>query len=429
MARRLKVAKGKSKDIEEVLDYIFSDILYQYQKDFILDNSQLKICNKSRQVGISESIALSGLLDVLFKNENVFFVSRSLRQSTSLMDKFYKWLSIFEDSGIVIPRSTQSRTECKINGVDVQSLTSNATTGEGFTGNVYLDEFALHVNDEQLYRSLFPTITMGYSLTIVSRPFGCQNKFYEIWNGEGKYKDFKRFQISMYDAIKQGLKADIKLLRDNIDEEGWKENYECTFLDETTAYFTHKLLTECSKDYTKQIEGKKYIGIDIGRTNDLTSVITLVQDTDNTYWLIDKTTFKNKAFQDQKLLISEIIDKHKPEKVYADKGSVGYQLVEDLERDYKCVEGVTMTNDLKMEAFTNLKKQLELKKLWLPIDDTDLRTELHSIKRDYSAGGKLLFTAQRTSKGHSDSAFALALAIHATGEKTVRPRIILLRGR
>lgn len=419
-----KKLKGAT-NLDKTVNYIFDEILYDYQIQWLLDRSRFKIYNKSRQIGISEAIALEALLyDVLGSRTNVFFVSRSERQSVFLLDKFYKWVDLLLEAGVVIPIGIRTKTECKINGVDVKSLTSNAVTGEGYTGNLYLDEFALHADDEQLYSSLFPIITKGYNLRIVSRPFGQSNMFYKIFTG---YPDFVKYQTDIYQAVADGCDIDIDAVRNNNDSESFREQYECEFIDESTSFFPYTLLKGClSDDLLETKPGNKFIGIDVGRTNDATSIIVLNLNSLGQYELIFKQELKNKPFVEQRYIISEIIKKFKPIKVLGDKGAVGYQLLEDLEKDFSCVQGVSMTQDLKLQAFTNLKKLFEEKTILIP-DDINFLNQIHSIKRIYSSNGKMSFTAERTSNGHSDSAFALALAVHATGKRKRNPSAIILR--
>jgi len=419
-----KVSRKKNKsNLDIIIDYIFSEILYDYQVQWILDRARFKIYNKSRQIGISEAIALEALIfDVLEKKENVFFVSRSERQSIFLLDKFYKWVDIFIEAGVNIPITSRTKTECKINGVDVKSLTSKAVTGEGYSGNLYLDEFALHDDDVQLYASLFPIITKGYNMRIVSRPFGQSNMFYKIWNKEGgQFSDFVNHQTNVYDAVAAGCSIDVKATQNQNDDESFREQYECEFIDESTSFFPYNLLKGCLSDTLSETSpGNKFIGIDVGRTNDATSIIVLNLNSLGKYELIFKQEIKNKPFVEQRYIISEIIKKFNPIKVLGDKGAVGYQLLEDLEKDFNCVEGVSMSQDLKLQAFTNLKKLFEEKTIQIP-DEIEFMSQIHSIKRTYSTNGKMSFTAERTSKGHSDSAFALALAVHATGKRKRNP--------
>lgn len=417
-----RAGRPYKKPIQKVLDHIFDKVLFPYQREWILDQSRFKIVNKSRQIGFSTALALEGLLDVL-KGQPVYFISRSERQSIHLLDKFYKWCDYFTEAGVVIPFTNRTKTDCKISNVDVRSLTSKAVTGEGFSGNIYLDEFALHEDDTQIYRSLYPTITWGYNLKIVSRPFGQSNMFFKIFSDPREFPDYSRHEVTIHKAIADGLKINLKSLRNNIDEEGFRENFECQFIDENTAYYPYELIRKCIADINKdEIKGKTFIGIDVGRTHDLTSIITITQDDFNAFHLTNIRNLKNKSFVEQKNIIDEIILKTNPEKVLIDKGAVGYQLAEDLERDYSFVKGISMNPNYKIQLATNLKKLMEQNILFIP-DDLQLIADIHGVKKIVNTNNTVSFIAERNNKGHSDSAFALMLALDAATTEIALPKI------
>ncbi|MBE2228260.1 MAG: hypothetical protein IAE93_12980 [Ignavibacteria bacterium] len=415
--------RPEKQPIQTVLEYIFDKILFPYQREWILDQNRFKIVNKSRQIGFSTVIALEGLLDVLH-NKPVYFISRSERQSVHLLNKFYKWCDYFSEAGITIPFTNKTKTECVINNIDVRSLTSKAVTGEGFSGNIYLDEFALHEDDTQIYRSLFPTITWGYNIKIVSRPFGQSNMFYKIFSDTRAYPDYSRHQVDIHKAITQGLKIDLQSLINNIDADGFKENYECEFVDENTAYYPYGLIKRCIYDYDpdKEITGKKFLGIDVGRTHDLTSIITITLDEFGSFHITDIVNLKDTSFVEQKNIIEGIIAKAKPERVLIDKGSVGYQLAEDLEREFFFIKGISMNPSYKIQLATNLKKVMEQDLLRIP-DDAQLIADVHGVKKIVNTNNTVSFVAERNNSGHSDRAFALMLALDAATTEEKIPQI------
>ncbi|MHC1760407.1 MAG: terminase family protein [Negativicutes bacterium] len=61
-------------------------------------------------------------------------------------------------------------------------LPANPDTARGFSGNVVLDEFAFHRDSRKIWTALYPTITRGYKIRIISTPNGKSGKFYELWS-------------------------------------------------------------------------------------------------------------------------------------------------------------------------------------------------------------------------------------------------------
>ena len=59
------------------------------------------------------------------------------------------------------------------NGVRIIGLPANPLTARGHTGDVFLDEFAMHAADDAIWASLFPTLLRGDDdLNLASLPLG-----------------------------------------------------------------------------------------------------------------------------------------------------------------------------------------------------------------------------------------------------------------
>ena len=342
----------------------------------------------------------------------VFYVSRTEKQSVYLLEKFYKWAKVLEELGNELPIESSSRTECRINGVDVKSLTSNAVADEGYTGNVYLDEFALHEDDERIYRSLFPTITWGYKIRIISRPFGQSGKFYDIFTNESKYPDYSRHKFDIDRAVRDGLPINIDELRRNFDEDGFRENYLCEFIDESTAYIPYNLIRLCVGDTPGELSsGVNFLGVDVGRKHDHTIVYVLTQLGDKLYTKRYERLTKQ-TFADQKAFISGVIRAEKIQRGAIDASGLGMQLGEELHRSFPLIEQVTFTNDSKERLAVLSKRQFENRAIQIP-DDSKLITAIHSIRKMVTQANNIRFDAERTQDGHADEFWALALGVYA----------------
>lgn len=403
---------NSSPNQEKVLEHILGTILFKFQREWVLDRSRFKICRKARQIGISLCIGLEGLLDVL-QNQPVYFVSRTERQSVYLLDKFYRWCDYFIRAGVPLSFSDRSRTECKVNGVDVKSLTSNAVGDEGYSGNVYLDEFGLHENDEQIYRSLLPTISWGFKIRIVSRPFGQSNKFYQIFTDEGAYTDYKRYTFDIHRAVRDGLPVDVDAIKRNFDDEGFRENYLCEFIDESVAFLPYPLLRSCVGD-APEGSGPSYIGVDIGRRHDRTTLVVLTLLGDRLYTR-RMEELKNQTFEVQRETIRQVIGECKILRGCVDATGLGMQLAEELQSEFGFIEPVTFTNPAKEEIAVLTKRKFEAKEIQIP-DDMKLISDCHAIKKTVTPSNNVRFDADRTSEGHADRFWALGLAIRAASD-------------
>jgi len=393
-------------------------ILHSYQAEIINGSDRLHILQKSRQIGGSFALAFKAINNAIFKKRNQILVSASQRQANLLMsyvDKFiesFRYLEEFKGLKLDIDQQAHKRFSKAIGGASIYSLPPKPETIRAFNGDVILDEFALYKNDELIYEAVLPMILRGWDLFVSSTCFGMQNIFYQISSDEVKYPDFKRKSITIYDAIKQGLNVDVDLIKRNYDTDSFRQEFLCEFVDESTSYFPYVLLRELIDDFDEsQIKGKCYIGIDIGRSHDRTAIIVL-KEFNETFYLTQKEVLEKTMFETQREIIEQIFYENNPEKVFIDKGLIGMQLAEMLEDKYTFVEGVQFNNLFISEIVTNAKKLFEQKKFKMN-DDKDLISEIHSINKKVSSN-VISFSSKRTDKGHSDSAWALLLALNCS---------------
>src|SRR5574340_828180 len=70
------------------------------------------------------------------------------------------------------------------NGSRIVGLPATPSTARGHSANILLDEFAFHKDSRAIWAALFPTVTRGYKIRIISTPQGKKNKFYELWTAK-----------------------------------------------------------------------------------------------------------------------------------------------------------------------------------------------------------------------------------------------------
>ena len=145
----------------------------------------MKIAVKARQIGYSFAATLRAVLACLERKTTWIFLSKGERQSRLLMEKVADHVrsmglvaralesSYFEGT---LTRQLETRFP---NGSVIYGLPANPDTARGYSGHVTLDEFAFHADAAKIYSALFPTITRGFGLEVISTPNGTQGKFYE----------------------------------------------------------------------------------------------------------------------------------------------------------------------------------------------------------------------------------------------------------
>lgn len=388
--------------------------LYHYQKKWLDDTSRLKICLKARQIGMSLTLCFEALKIASEKRCNILILSTSERQSYEVMDKIHNLIDAFRQfSKIQLHR--ESRSELVLpNKSKIISLPASPTTVRGYSGHVFLDEFAFHRDAKAIWRAMQPTISKGYSLRVISTPAGKSGMFYDIWSNDDN--GFSKHKIDIYDAIKDGLKVDLALLKNSTDAESFAQEFECVFVDEAWSYFPMELIqsaisAEC--DYWNGVlKGQMYFGIDIGRKKDLTVTIA-VEKIQDTFYVRDIKTLHHKTFAEQRQTIEDMKETLHPLRICIDASGLGMQLSEELKLQYgSMVEPIGFTAQVKEDLVTKSRILFEKGLIKIP-QDLDLIRDIHSIKKTVTIAGNVRFDADRTDAGHADRFWALALALHA----------------
>lgn len=399
-------------------------MLYPYQIKYVNDKNRMSIWHKSRQIGMSFASGYEAVFDCVLNNTNKLIVSSSQRQSNIIMTYVERFLEIFRKinslKNLRLTIDTKTEKRFAHNDKAIFCLPCNPVAIRGFNGDIILDEFAFHRNDEQVYSASIGCITRGYKIKIISTGLGNKNLFYRINHEYWRHQGFKRKRITIYDAINNGLDLDISEIKNSIDETTFRQEYLCEFVDETSAYFPYDLLISAIDDYDLPSDTENYIGIDIGRHNDNT-VIAIISKIGNIYFLKNLEALKEKNFDEQYKIINQIIYDANPVKIYIDKTGIGMQLAEDLERNYVQAEGLMFTNNIVNELIVNAKKLFETRKFKI-YDDKKLISDFHSITRAVSRANKVSYKTERTAEGHGDRAWAVMLGLLA-GKNISKPKI------
>ena len=178
-------------------------------------------------------------------------VSSSQRQSLDLMKYVEIYIeTVLKPTGTKLIKDTSTQKTFS-NKKSIHCLPSSPNTVVSFTGDVRLDEYPLHKEDKRMFEAMLPTIVNSdtYQLSITGTPLGCSNMFYNIYTNQfDRYPDFKRNRITCWDAIKMGCNMNIDLIKRNFDEDSFRQEFECEFIDESTSFFPYDLLKSCIDD-------------------------------------------------------------------------------------------------------------------------------------------------------------------------------------
>jgi phage FluMu gp28-like protein/transposase len=418
--------------------------LYGYQKDFLSDKTRYRAVLKSRQIGFSYVMALDALLTAVSGMDAVI-VSASQDQSEILIDYASQHA---ERLGIELSGKTARRLVVE-GGRRVLARSANFRTVQGFSGALYLDEFAWVMNAEMIWNTAVPVIVAAKGrLSVCSTPYEKGNKFWQLMENEdisgGKLRldTFSRYTINIEDAARGGLDIDIAEIRGLFDADSFRRLFMCEWFDDEESYFTFEEIRRCARGgcLTTVTDEVLHGGFDIGRLTDTSEIVLVTQGTwqeGATEGILDEDvkagnvgrqavivrymhSLRRVSFDAQKGYVREILQKYRVKELHVDATGLGMNLAEDLKREYPAiVKPLWFTRELKEELALNLKKLFEDSRIIIP-NDPGLIAQIHSIKRVAKTGGFSYDSKRNAEIGHADKFWALALACRDMGFNKTR---------
>ncbi len=382
--------------------------------------------NWSRQTGKSYALSLRRLLRGLIRRRTQIFLSAGERQSRELMEKVRAHCGVldiactFHDREFFGDTSIRKLVAVLPGGVRIIGLPANPMTARGYTGDVFLDEFAMHRDDREIWAALFPTLLRGGGeLDIASTPRGRKNLFFRL-------RDNPRFHhstVTIHDAAADGLPVDLEALREGLaDPAAFRQEFECEFVDEATAFLTHELITACQDERLVRTPDERrltdrrarvYAGIDVGRVRDLT-VVWLWEEQDGLHVTRGVVEMASTPFAVQQRVIESLLARPAVRRCCIDATGLGAQLAEALAARFgeHAVEAVAFTPAVKSDLAGRLRVLAERGALRIPIDEA-IRNDWHALERVVTAAGHVRYEADRGRGGHADRFWAAALGLHA----------------
>ena len=417
--------------------------LLPYQVAYLKDDSRFKIVEKSRRIGFTYVQSLEDVLDCGRENGgvDVWFASADNTAAAEYIRYCSKWAEVLnivaEDLGEVILDSEKDVKALSIrfaNGQRIHALSSNPSQFRSKGGKVVLDEFAFHKNQDALWKAAAATALRGDMVRVISTYNGKSNRYYRMIMDAKKGNKWSLHTVTIYDALEQGLLKsmgqndtaktrkefleDCKTLAGDVDT--FEQEFNCNPSDSASSWIPYDLITPCeSNNAGKPILYRNehcYLGMDIGRKNDL-SVIVVGEMLGDVLWVRELKRMKNTRYSEQ-LLHLELI--HKTYKIVCgryDETGLGNAFVENAGEKLggHIVQGVTFTNSAKHHLAIVLKQAFEDQKIRIPNDDPLLRDAIHSVRKMITdSGNHPKFDAGRSEHGHADEFWALALMVDAS---------------
>jgi phage FluMu gp28-like protein len=414
--------------------------LLDWQQRYIADRNRFRFLAASVQSGKSFVASLKHTLRRLEKRGLSILLSASDRQSKELMEKVKMHAGaaatvlppeFFEGTSIVQHTATFA------NGSRIIALPANPDTARGYSGDVLLDEFAIHRDARAIWAAMFGRVTRGYELDVLSSFKGTDNKFYELAKMLNLVAPCERWRppempvrvgewtghwVDIWTARDQGLKVNIEQLRAALgDEEIFLQEYCNIPMASASEFIPLELVLACeSGDASIEFDGQGgelYAGMDIGRKKDL-SAIWLLERLEDKLLTRGVITLDRVPFAEQKKTAAAIAPL--VGRFCVDSTGIGAMLAEELHREFPWVEAIQFTAPVKERLAVEAKRTIEERVVLLP-ESPKIRRAFQAIKRYAGVTGQVRFDAARTDQGHADEFWAFALANAAASQKAYVP--------
>ncbi|MDK4685431.1 terminase family protein [Kingella negevensis] len=194
-------------------------VLLPYQQRWIADQNPVKICEKSRRIGLSWGEAAdSALLAAQTNGMNVWYIGYNKDMALEFIHDCGNWAKFY---GLAADEVEQTE-EVFMAGDDKQAilafvirfasgwritaLSSRPNNLRGKQGRVIIDEAAFHDDLPELLKAAMALLMWGGQVHIISTHDGVDNVFNELINDcRAEKKPYSVHRITFEDAISDGL--------------------------------------------------------------------------------------------------------------------------------------------------------------------------------------------------------------------------------
>lgn len=421
-----------------------------YQLAFMTTQANLRCVEKSRQVGYSWVFACEALSRAHLREQHTaVFVSYNLadaKEKISYCQQMHEELPLEYQKKRIVDSKLEIAFQSNSARGRISRIISNPSKApRGKKGDIYLDELAHCANDRDIYKGSTALILRSNGqLTVCSSPLGRRGMFWEIARQEIRpYRSYWRQSVPWWlcsfmctdifaasklagamTTAERVARFGTNKIKDQFDSlmlEDFQQEFEVVYSDETLTFFPFELIIPCTDpdlvlaedfgEVRKLTKGGRLVaGFDVGRKRDVSELYLFEEMNDGEMVLRYKQSFDKTKFAEQENALRTMLVMLPMARLSIDSNGIGMQLAENLAADFP---GVVVE-----EVFTGPNKEvwstdfkIRLQKRTVRMDrDRDLIAQIHSIKKNVTAGGRVTFDAERDGKGHADKYWACALA-------------------
>lgn len=193
------------------------DLLLPYQKAWVADLTPVKICEKSRRVGLSWCEAADDVLLAATEGKagmDCWYIGYNKDMALEFINDCAGWVSIYGKAAdpmeeVIVDDEDKQILAFRIrfnSGHRITALSSRPSNLRGKQGKVVIDEAAFHDDLAELLKAAIALLMWGGRVAIISTHNGEENAFNELINEvrAGK-RPYSLHHIDLDEALEQGL--------------------------------------------------------------------------------------------------------------------------------------------------------------------------------------------------------------------------------
>lgn len=424
---------------------------FQYQLDFIEETERTlslpgsdgqAVVLKGRQTGFTWALSIGrDLRRAALLGHDQIYISASKRQAYQARDAIKKFIKDIFD--VEVPGVDRIQLP---NGAVIDFLGANASTAQGYTGDVTVDEYAWMTGFDELTEVVKACATLKqYNIVMSSTPSHEAHPSYDFWMGitEGRkgveftYDEARKGKlcsdgvyrkiITVEDAVANGnnlISIDRLKLRH---PDNYRQLFMGVWMKNSDSAFDARAIMNCMvdtfeewHDYWLEEEPSRpfgdkevVIGYDPAKELDISACVVIALPTPRHPYhrVLEKFNFFGDDYDDQAEKILDLTKRYNVLHIGIDTTGVGAAVAARVKRRFGAVREMVGSAALKNFLVMQARNFFRERNLRFPKEWTDVFESFLAI-RPVAGRSQILYETVRTSQtAHADHAWAIMYAL------------------
>lgn len=437
-----------TEDQAEALRDAFHKSLFAYQRHWLAAGAEhrTRFILKSRQIGATWYFAREAFVDALDTGRNQIFLSASkdqARQFRSYIVDFAAEHEVkLEGDPIKLP-----------NGAELRFVSTNASTAQGYHGNLYVDEVFWIPRFAQVRKAASGMASQKqWRTTYFSTPSALTHEAYPFWTGQqfnrGRPKDQQveldvswqalkggvlcpdglwRQIVTIEDAERAGCTLfDVERLKLEYGPLEYAQLFRCEFIDEENSVFPFHLLESCLVDAGHTWEdvaprasrpfGHRpvWLGYDPARSGDYAGLVVVAPPVTpkGPFRILEKHQWRGMDFAAQARAIQGLTRKYHVDYIGIDQTGIGAGVFEMVKQFFPRVRGISYSPEVKNRLVLKAYDVIASGRLQFDFAHRDIALAFLAIRQSATSSGRTTYSAGRSEDlSHADLAWATMHAL------------------